>query len=190
MKLLVLRGSPYRSGNSDTLADEFIKGASHRQVLDAVVSEMNISHCRSCRVCEREKRCVIDDDAVGFYETLESVDILVVATCIHFGGLPSPLMALIERAQPLWAAEHIFKTKRKRLSNDGLRRGYIIITGGAKNRLVGRPAVTILRNWLTTLGFTPTAILYASGYDAHTQAAEDDRLLEKAYLLGQSLIHC
>ena len=189
MRLLILRGSPYRGGNSDTLADEFIEGAALKQVIDVAVSDMNISHCLSCRVCEREKRCVIDDDAIGFYKTVESVDVLVVATCIHFGGLPSRFMSLVERAQPLWAATYIFKTPPKKVSNGGLRKGYILLTGGSKKRAVGRPAITILRNWLATLGFTPTALLYASGYDAHTQTAEDERLLEKARLLGQSLIH-
>jgi len=189
MRLLVLRGSPYRGGNSDTLADEFIEGAAFKRIIDVAVSDMNISPCLSCRVCEKKGHCVIDDDAVGFYERLKSADVLVVATCIHFGGLPSRFVSLVERAQPLWAATHIFKTPPDEASDGSLRRGYILLTGGSKKRIVGRPAIAILRNWLATLGFTPTALLYASGYDAHNQIAGDERVLKKARLLGQSLIH-
>lgn len=190
MKLVILRGSPYRDGNSDILADEFLKGCDEgvSVLRDVALSDISVESCRSCRVCEREGECVIGDDATVFYGTLWEVDVLVVASCIHFGGLPSKMVALLERAQPCWVRWRLFNTPPSRLTEaGGLRRGYILLTGGSGRRSVGCPAITILRNWFITLGFTPTALLYASGYDSHGEVSSDGRLLRKAFLLGQSL---
>jgi len=188
--IVVVRGSPYRSGNSDRLADEFLKGCGKKVSVmsDFRTSEMNISFCHSCRICEKTGICVIEDDARRFYKTVVQTDVLLVATSIHFGGLPSKLVTLVERAQVEWAKTNLLNNPPQKLTKYGaLRRAYIILTGGSKRKTVGQPAIAILRNWIITLGFIPTAILYAAGYDSHDAVASDPKILKKTHLLGESL---
>ncbi|MCX7703651.1 MAG: NAD(P)H-dependent oxidoreductase [Planctomycetota bacterium] len=192
IRVLVVRGSPFKGGNSDRLADEFLKGAEGVISLegDFRACDMNVGFCRSCRICEREGECVLEDEGRKFYKSCSEVDVLVVATPLHFGGLPSRLVALVERAQVEWARnrrDENLLLSRKHRADGALRRGYIIVAGGEKREAVGRPAIIILRNWFATLGFTPTAILYAAGYNSHNEVAKDTQVLHKAFLLGKSL---
>ena len=64
MKILVLTGSPRKNGNSNTLADNFIKGAkeSGHQVerFDAAFAEVH--PCIGCNKCGMNGPCIFKDD--------------------------------------------------------------------------------------------------------------------------------
>jgi multimeric flavodoxin WrbA len=67
MRVMVLHGSPRRGGNSDTLAEQFVKGVKQTgdvEVIDFILNDMNISPCQGCESCMTSEghRCVIDDD--------------------------------------------------------------------------------------------------------------------------------
>jgi multimeric flavodoxin WrbA len=54
MRMVVLHGSPRRGGNSDTLAEHFVKGVSETgdvEVLDFILNDMNIGPCQGCESC-------------------------------------------------------------------------------------------------------------------------------------------
>ena len=63
-KVLILSGSPRKGGNSDTLCDEFMKGAieSGNEVEKIFVAGKNIGYCKACYACKDSGVCVIKDD--------------------------------------------------------------------------------------------------------------------------------
>ena len=66
--ILILSSSPRRGGNSDTLCDEFMRGAieSGNQVEKIFLRDKNIHPCTGCSVCSRYKKpCPQKDDACG-----------------------------------------------------------------------------------------------------------------------------
>ena len=56
--ILILSSSPRRGGNSDTLCDEFMRGAieSGNQVEKIFLRDKNIHPCTGCSVCSRYKK--------------------------------------------------------------------------------------------------------------------------------------
>ena len=63
-KVLILSGSPRKGGNSDTLCDEFMKGAleAGNEVEKVFVAGKNIGYCKGCYACKDTGVCVIQDD--------------------------------------------------------------------------------------------------------------------------------
>ena len=99
-RILVLTGSFRKGGNSDMLADAFIKGA-HRagHIVEKIsLAGMNIGGCRACNGCwNSQGHCVFRDDMELIEEKLETSDVLVIATPIYWSMAPSHVKAPIDR---------------------------------------------------------------------------------------------
>lgn len=64
-KVLILSSSPRRGGNSDTLCDEFLRGAQEagHEVEKIFLKDKTIHYCTGCGVCNEGKPCPQKDDA-------------------------------------------------------------------------------------------------------------------------------
>ena len=62
-KVLVISTSPRKGGNSDLLADEFVRGAREagNSVEKITLYDKTIGFCKGCLACQRTQRCVIHD---------------------------------------------------------------------------------------------------------------------------------
>ncbi len=70
-KVLILSSSPRRGGNSDTLCDEFMRGAveSGNHVEKIFLRDKTIHPCLGCSVCSLHKKpCPQKDDAAEVSE--------------------------------------------------------------------------------------------------------------------------
>ena len=63
-QILVLSASFRKGGNSDTLCDQFIKGAveAGNRVEKIYLNDCKINFCRGCGVCNTTHKCVQHDD--------------------------------------------------------------------------------------------------------------------------------
>ena len=63
-KVLILSASPRKTGNSDTLCDQFMAGAieSNHQVDKVFLAEKKINYCTGCSACSGNGKCVQKDD--------------------------------------------------------------------------------------------------------------------------------
>lgn len=63
--ILVISTSPRKGGNSETLADAFIRGAEEagHKVEKVCLYDKTIGFCKGCLACLKSHRCVIHDDA-------------------------------------------------------------------------------------------------------------------------------
>ena len=66
-KIFVISASPRKGGNSDRLADEWIRGAREagHHVEKVSLRDHTIQFCRGCLSCTKTQRCVIADDAAA-----------------------------------------------------------------------------------------------------------------------------
>lgn len=99
-KVLILSSSPRRGGNSDTLCDEFMKGAqsSGNQVEKIFLKDMRINYCTGCSVCSMYgKPCPQKDDAAGIIEKMIGADVIVMATPVYFYTVSAQMKTLIDR---------------------------------------------------------------------------------------------
>ncbi|MCJ7572732.1 flavodoxin family protein [Candidatus Bathyarchaeota archaeon] len=88
MKVVVLHGSPRKNGNSDTLADHFLKGLNaggENEVRHFHPNDMNIRPCQGCLSCETSPNhsYAITDDMQEIYSAYIDVDLIVWATPMY-----------------------------------------------------------------------------------------------------------
>lgn len=98
--ILVITGSPRKGGNSDLLADAFIKGARSKghQVTKFSAAAKAISGCRACNTCWSEGHaCTFRDDFAELEPLLEKAEVLVFASPLYWFGLSSQLKAAMDR---------------------------------------------------------------------------------------------
>ena len=99
MKILVLTGSPRKNGNSNTLADNFIKGATEagHQVVRFDSAFKEVHPCIGCNSCGMNGPCVFKDDFEFVRQHIVDVDMIVFATPMYYFGFSAQLKAVIDR---------------------------------------------------------------------------------------------
>lgn len=98
--IVVFMASPRENGNSDKLAESFVKGAtkSGNTVKIVKIRDYNIKGCIGCEYCyEHNGECAQNDDMQQIYKLLEKADIIVFSTPIYYQSFPSQLKAVIDR---------------------------------------------------------------------------------------------
>ncbi|GEM_PF-400881 len=189
MRVVVVLCSPYRGGNSDTLAEAFASVMPDKSVEYVVVSDLQVAPCRSCRACNTTGRCVVQDDALRVYERLLAADIVLVATPCHMCGFPSSAQALLERAQFLWARRYLLKRLPHMTTKSGAPRKLLaIITGGQKAESVIEGMIKTLKAWGRLIGAQLCAVMFAGGLHEHRDAVGDEGLRRHAALLAASAL--
>jgi multimeric flavodoxin WrbA len=104
-KVLVITASPRVGGNSDRLADAFMKGAKSAGNLAEKLElrPLRINPCVACDKCfSGGKPCVQDDDMDRVYQAVEDNDIIVFAMPLYYYSIPANLKAVIDRLYALY----------------------------------------------------------------------------------------
>ncbi|NCB64002.1 MAG: flavodoxin family protein [Clostridia bacterium] len=101
-KILILSASPRRGGNSDTLCDQFAKGAreSGHRVEKVFLRDENIGYCTGCGVCNTTHKCVLSDDMAAILDKMVAADVIVMATPVYFYTMDAQMKTLIDRTVP------------------------------------------------------------------------------------------
>ena len=100
-KVLIISASPRRGGNSDTLCDQFMRGAQEggHSVEKIFLKDKNIKFCQGCLACwnTTKGKCVHHDDMAEILDKILSADVLVFATPVYFYGMNAQLKMLLDR---------------------------------------------------------------------------------------------
>ena len=94
-KILVLSSSFRKGGNSDTLCDQFVKGA-----VEAGHQVEKIGYCHGCGVCNTTHKCVLHDDMAEILDKMVQADVIVMATPVYFYSMNGQMKTLIDRTVP------------------------------------------------------------------------------------------
>ena len=104
-KVLILSGSPRKGGNSDTLCDQFMRGAQEagNDVEKIFVAGKNIGYCRACYYCKNhEGKCSIKDDMAEVLEKMLAADVIVLSSPVYFYSISAQLKEVIDRTVARW----------------------------------------------------------------------------------------
>ncbi|WP_455674636.1 flavodoxin family protein [Phocaeicola sp.] len=104
-KVLILSSSPRRGGNSDTLCNEFMRGAeeSGNEVEKVFLRDKTIHYCTGCSTCSlHNKPCLQKDDAAEVIEKMLVADVIVLGTPVYFYAMSAQLKTLIDRCCGLY----------------------------------------------------------------------------------------
>lgn len=176
-KVLVIPTSPRKGGNSETLADEFIRGA--REAGNAVekvtLYDKDIRFCKGCLVCQSTQRCVIHDDADTIVQNMLTADTIVFATPIYYYGMCGQMKTLLDRANPLFSADYRFR---------GI---YLLAAAAEEDGHTVDGAVTGLQGWIDCFEKARLAgTVFAGGVTAVGEI-QNHPALKQAYELGRNM---
>lgn len=104
-KVLILSSSPRRGGNSDTLCDEFMRGAieAGNEAEKIFLRDKTIHYCTGCSTCSLHgKPCPQKDDAVDVINRMLEADVIVMATPVYFYTMSAQMKTLIDRCCGLY----------------------------------------------------------------------------------------
>ena len=188
-KVLGISGSPRRSGNTELLLKEFLRGAraaGHETEL-FILSELKISPCTSCDSCQENGQCIINDDMQSMYSKILEADYIVFASPIYFEGVSAQLKAFIDRFQTLWSRKYILK-KALVSSDRGKRPGYFISTAGSKNgRNVFKGAIMVIKAIFHVLDIEYKGELLFKGIEKKGDISRHPDAMQMAFEKGISL---
>ena len=100
-KILILNGSPRKTGNTVALTAEFKKGAEEagNVVTEFFLAGMNINGCKGCFCGGKnpDSPCVQKDDMDKIYPVYREADVIVLATPLYYWTISGQLKTAFDR---------------------------------------------------------------------------------------------
>jgi multimeric flavodoxin WrbA len=176
-KVLIISTSPRKGGNSDTLADQFAKGAAEagNDVEKISLADKNIGFCKGCLVCQKTKRCVIRDDADAIEQKMEQADVLVFATPIYYYEMCGQMKTMLDRGNPLYVADYKFTDV------------YFIATAAEEGDHVWSRAVSGLEGWIECFERAHLSGVVFGGGVGDVGEIKNSTAMKKAYETGKQV---
>lgn len=110
-RVLIISTSLRKDGNSETLAEQFAKGAQEagHSVERISLRGKTIGFCTGCIACQTQKRCVLRDDADAIAQKMLDAQVIAFATPIYFYELSGQMKTLLDRTNPLHVCDYAFR---------------------------------------------------------------------------------
>ena len=100
-KIVILNGSPRRSGNTSALVQKFTEGAESagNTVTEFFLDKMDIHGCKGCfgGHSSQECPCVQKDDMAQIYPVVKECDVVVLATPLYYWNMSGQIRTAIDR---------------------------------------------------------------------------------------------
>lgn len=178
MKIIAVRGSARNGSVSNTLIDEFIRGAENagHEIKVYDVGGMKLFGCHGCEVCRKTQCfCVRDDELKNYWNDLVESDALVLGAPMYMGQPDGQMTSFMNRHYCLKNADRSLKfTNAKKL--------VMIYTQGAPQDYPKYiPAQENYVNVFKSNGFISEAVICAGG-DSDIEA-----LKAKVYEIGKNI---
>lgn len=176
-KILILSGSGRRHGNSEKLANAFIKGAAlHNEITKITLANKKIAPCCNCNYCQNHNgECAIHDDMQEIITALQNNEILVLCSPVYYLGLSAQLKTVIDRTY----AESAIGRK--------IQSTILLFVSGKKDAYVSDCMINAYQQLSEYLGFQNLGIISAKGFEKPNEI-EGSQILIDAFELGKSIV--
>ena len=177
-RILVLSTSPRIGGNSETLADVFIKGAEEagHETKKICLYDKKIEFCKGCLGCQTTGKCILRDDAERIIAQMKAMDVLVFATPIYFYEMSGQMKTLLDCTNPLFPAEYEFRDI------------YLLATSADEEESSMEAAVKGLEGWISCFEKSRLAgVVRGTGADKKGAIEECGEALSAAYEMGRNV---
>lgn len=135
MHVLGLQGSPRLKGNTNYLLDAFLEHLAGRGAVTEKMhtARLQVKACIGCGHCEKKGFCVFEEDDMAgrVYAALRRADVVVLAGPVYFYNFPSPIKAVIDRTQALWARRYRLELEDP---NRPWRKGFFLSVGATRGK--------------------------------------------------------
>lgn len=176
--ILVISTSLHKGGNSDLLADSFIKGAKENtnHVEKVSLVDQDIHFCKGCLVCQKTNSCVIKDDANSIINKIKEADVVVFSTPVYFYEMSGQMKTLLDRTNPLFSDEYNFRDI------------YLLATCADENEKSIDNLISGLNGWIECFDkSTLKGVIKGVGIDQYGDIKNHQDVLNKAYIMGKNI---
>lgn len=177
MKILVITGSPHKSGTSAVLTEQFIKGAEEagHEVCRFDSAFKNVHPCIACEKCHTSGTgCAFKDDMSELNAQLLSADAVVFVSPVYYYGISAQIKTVIDRFYANDAALH------------GEKKAALMLTFADGTSASSEGAITSFKGMINFLEWKNAGIIAAQGCPTADSIAKTD-YPAKAYELGKSI---
>ena len=175
-RVLILSSSPRKDGNSNTLCDQFMKGAieASHQVEKVFLAEKKINYCTGCYGCRGNGRCVQKDDMSHILDGMMAADVIVLATPVYFYTMCAQMKTVIDRTVARYT---------KIINKDF----YFIVTAAVSRKAALERTIEGFRGFTSCLpGAKEKGIVYGTGA-WEVGDILGSRAMDQAYEMGKRL---
>ncbi|MDF2531028.1 MAG: NADPH-dependent reductase [Clostridia bacterium] len=180
-KIIAFVGSPRKKGNTSDVVNQVLKGAIDQGAEAKIyyLNDMNIRGCQNCLYCRKNEGCPIKDDMVEVYEEIKTADAVVIGSPIFIHQVSAQTKLLLDRLYPLTDSGHKPRYGRKKL--------LFVYSQAAPLAVFFRRYYRYMRNALKAMGLIYAGDIIATGSIEPGCAANQKKLMHKAYKAGQAL---
>lgn len=175
--ILILSSSPRRGGNSDTLSNEFMRGAvdAGHSVEKIFLRDKKINYCTGCSTCSMHgKSCPQKDDMPEILNKMIAVDIIVMATPVYFYTMSAQMKTLIDRCCGLYT------------QMNGKEFYFIVVAAEDQQQKMER-TIDTFQGFLDCLdGATIKGVVYGLGV-WHVGEINKTTTMQQAYAMGNNI---
>lgn len=186
-KIIIVKGSPRKNGNSAILAEQVAAGAeaTGAKVESFYLHGMDIQPCDACDACQgvADLDCIIEDDMQTLYPKLREADAIVYASPVYWYTVSAQMKLFVDRCYGMEGDTD----KHEVHAFAGKRIGIILTYGGDDPFDSG--AINAIRMFQDICNYLPAeiaGIVYGCASDAGEIRKNED-VMEKAYELGKKL---
>lgn len=104
MKVMAFNGSPRKKGNTASLLEKALDGASSQGAETELIHlyDLNYKGCISCFACKTKGgksygRCAVKDDLTLFLKEIEAVDAIILGSPIYYTTVSGMMKSFLER---------------------------------------------------------------------------------------------
>lgn len=176
-QVLILSSSPRKGGNSDTLCDQFMKGAeeSGNRVEKIRLADLKIDYCSACYACKTKGHCVKQDDMEQVIEKMRAAEVIVLATPVYFYSMCAQMKTVIDRT--------LGGAQKSGLEN---KKFYLIATAADGKSAMER-TIDGLRGYLECLpGAREMGVIYGAGA-WQLGDIQNNPAMKEAYQMGKNI---
>lgn len=173
-KILLLLGSPRKTGNTATLAEAFLNGATEKghKVTTYWLGDAIINPCKACDYCQKNNgECIQKDSMIELYYLLQNHDTIAIASPVYYLGFPGSIKNVIDRTY----AESV-KGRKLKYS--------VLLTAACKSDSRVTSILTdYYKELMNYIGVEDLGIVSACGIEKPGEV-KDTKWMKEAYQLG------
>ena len=182
-RVLVIQSAAMAGGNTDRLADAFVRGAQDagHEVKKFSIGQLTVNGCLGCNAClTNGGQCVQQDDMQRIYPYFYDCDVLCAATPIYCYAITARLKAFFERLYAAGMGEVPMREPHKQT--------ILLATAAESGTSVFQQAVTFYQTNNAFAGWHDAGMVLAGGCGGCPGPRHLARQWEEAaYQLGKNL---
>ncbi|GEP65083.1 flavodoxin family protein [Clostridium beijerinckii] len=184
-KIIILNGSPHKTGNTMALVNEVSKSMDNKEteIKTYNLNTMKISCCQGCNACKKTGTCAIKDDMQLIYDDIDDADGIIFATPIYIYQMSAQLKAVVDRLVAYMKEDYSsYLSPNKKVLFVSTFGGGDIVQYTSYFDLTGKS--------LKVLGFGEYKTLITGGLREINELLERSEVLSEAKEMGEWLLNC